>query len=305
MNPRRNKPKRVGAHSLARKLVAEVTQHGLPRDFVKLNAGVQIVSVGTERNTRDCLTLFIRWLRKERGKDWHQHSARDITDYLNLRSQFVRQSTLDGDRLALQRVLNRPIPYVVAKIPTPLEVRAYLPIQVTTLCANAVPDLSLSIALAVDCGVRAAELLSLAPVSKLREDYRPWHPSRFLGREAPFQLFCVVGKGGLKRNVAISKVLADEVKSKLLASPREFVDRQIKVTQFVNLLGGHRLSRQFTELSKATLEFSNGFHGLRHSYARRRIAELQLAGLNFKEALLALSSEVGHFSTANTLTYLR
>ncbi len=305
MNAKNSRPKRRGANSLARSVVAKVTKHGVSRDLVGKLENITIVGVGTERNTRGCVKRFIQWVRAEQHKDWSAVTESDVNAYLPMKSEKVKQATLDGDRLALQRVLTFDIPYVVAKIPTLIVPRAYLSIQVAVLCRFADDDLSLSIAIAADGGLRAKELLTLAPTDLLQEDDRLWHPARFTGRTEPFEIFCVAGKGGLNRNVAISKSLANQIHQRRLDGPRDFTDREVEGMQYFDLMGGQRLSHYFSKHSLSLLGFSTGLHGLRHHFAQRRMLELQAAGLTWDEALNVLDNELGHFSLTNTKKYLR
>lgn len=51
--------------------------------------------------------------------------------------------------------------------------------------------------------------------------------------------------------------------------------------------------------------FSNGGHGLRHSYAQERMAELQQRGMRYDQAKATVAQEVGHFDKETTEAYLR
>jgi integrase len=53
------------------------------------------------------------------------------------------------------------------------------------------------------------------------------------------------------------------------------------------------------------LGFSNGGHGLRHSYAQERVAELQQQGMRYDQAKATVAQEVGHFDKDTTEAYLR
>lgn len=52
------------------------------------------------------------------------------------------------------------------------------------------------------------------------------------------------------------------------------------------------------------LGWSRGAHGVRHSYAQERMAELQ-RGLRYDDALEVVSQELGHFRPGITREYLR
>lgn len=51
--------------------------------------------------------------------------------------------------------------------------------------------------------------------------------------------------------------------------------------------------------------FSNGGHGLRHSYAQERMNELQQQGMRYDQAKGTVAQEVGHFDKETTEAYLR
>jgi integrase len=53
------------------------------------------------------------------------------------------------------------------------------------------------------------------------------------------------------------------------------------------------------------LGFSNGGHGLRHSYAQERMAELQQQGMRYDQAQVTVAQEVGHFDKDTIEAYLR
>ena len=152
---------------------------------------------------------------------------------------------------------------------------------------------------------RAGELLTLASPTLVHEDRRNWCPQRFAGRASPYEVFTVTGKGGLKRQVAVSKILAIEVWKRQLPAPRVVEDREANVVKHFDLLGGQAFSQAFSAHSKNTLGFSNGAHSLRHTFAIRRMIKLQIDGMDWDEAIQVLANELGHFSKTNTLCYLR
>ena len=57
--------------------------------------------------------------------------------------------------------------------------------------------------------------------------------------------------------------------------------------------------------AKRVLGWSEGAHGLRHSYAQERLRELQRQGLRWEYALETVSQEMGHFRPQITEVYLR
>jgi hypothetical protein len=128
--------------------------------------------------------------------------------------------------------------------------------------------------------------------------------NRFTGR-ADAVRYTVVGKGGLIREIAIPRPLAIQLEARRLPAPILVTDRQVYYTQYYELGGGKGWSASFLAASLRELEWSTGAHGLRHSYAQERVAELQHCGIDYPEALEVVSQEMGHFRSDITEVYLR
>ncbi|WP_232525483.1 hypothetical protein [Pseudoalteromonas sp. 1_2015MBL_MicDiv] len=112
------------------------------------------------------------------------------------------------------------------------------------------------------------------------------------------------GKGGLIRDVLIPNALATQLEQRRLAQPITVRDREINYLQRYDIGGGHKWSCSFSKASNRVLFFSNGAHGLRHSYAQERMNELQKLGLSRLLALETVSQELGHFRAEITLAYI-
>nr|WP_229651935.1 hypothetical protein [Vibrio parahaemolyticus] len=71
-----------------------------------------------------------------------------------------------------------------------------------------------------------------------------------------------------------------------------------------NIAGGHKFSDAFSKASSRALGFSNGAHGLRHSYAQNRYEQL---ANHFEriDVMTIISQELGHFRPDITEVYLR
>ena len=67
----------------------------------------------------------------------------------------------------------------------------------------------------------------------------------------------------------------------------------------------YTLFRATSAAAKRVLGWSEGAHGLRHSYAQERLQELQRQGLRWEYALETVSQEMGHFRPQITEVYLR
>lgn len=196
------------------------------------------------------MVRFVRSCRELYGLDWGEATPEHAKLYLNDRSKELKQKSLDAARQSLQRVFGQRIPYVRSELLTALRPRAYQSEHIAALVACATPELALSIRISADAGLRAQELCSLAMADELAESDRDWTPQRFVGRANSIEKFVVHGKGGLRRTVAVSKVIAEELKQRRLQQPRKVVDREIFIQQRFDLLAGQNLSREFSEHSK-------------------------------------------------------
>ncbi|MFA0098407.1 integrase, partial [Vibrio splendidus] len=70
-----------------------------------------------------------------------------------------------------------------------------------------------------------------------------------------------------------------------------------------DVLGGERFSSAFSKASKEALGWSHGAHGLRFSYAQRRMDE-ELLELPYTEGKEVVSQELGHFREEITERYI-
>ncbi|WP_246175597.1 hypothetical protein [Pseudoalteromonas rhizosphaerae] len=147
------------------------------------------------------------------------------------------------------------------------------------------------------------ELLTIAKVSERKADIRPALDSKWLVREGC--IYTVKGKGGLIRDVLIPSALATQLEQRRLTQPMTVRDREINYLQRYDIGGGHKWSCSFSKASNRALFFSNGAHGLRHSYAQERMDELKNLGLSRTTALETVSQELGHFRAEITEVYLR
>jgi integrase len=116
--------------------------------------------------------------------------------------------------------------------------------------------------------------------------------------------YTVHGKGGLIREVRIPIPLAQRLERTRLTEARIVKDRGINYQQLYGIGGGQPWSKSVSAASKGALGWSNGAHGLRHTYAQERMAVLQRQ-LTRKQALAVVSQEMGHFRPEITEVYLR
>src|SRR5260221_7574101 len=85
----------------------------------------KIHSLGTERNFTQALTLFTKWLQKNKRGDLKCATVQIAKDYLEERGQQVAQKTLDQDRQALQLYLATKLPVIKSELTQALKSRAY------------------------------------------------------------------------------------------------------------------------------------------------------------------------------------
>ncbi|MEH6454833.1 MAG: site-specific integrase [Cocleimonas sp.] len=164
----------------------------------------------------------------------------------------------------------------------------------------------LAILLMRDAGLRVHEMYSLRRVNEGKPvtAQRDWRADRHLHRSEGVK-YIVTGKGGLTREIVISKGLADRLEKLRNEKPIKVKDRGVNYRQRYNLLAGNSLSKAFTRSSKRELGFSTGAHGFRHSYAQSRMSVLLSNGLSAKNAKHIVSQELGHMRASITNTYLR
>lgn len=268
---------------------------------------LKLASQGTERNYEQALTGFAKFLKDagfEKGlkKELNTTTAKM---YLEARSGEVGQKTLDLDRQALQAVLGEKLETIKSEHQQVLESRAYTHDQVNLVAAAQSEKHSLATLIAENSGLRAHELLTLKRADERPADtHREYRADRFAGR-GDIVRYTVEGKGGLCREVALSKDLADKLEARRFDTPKQIYDRGIGYKQQYDIGGGKKWSDSFSKASDRELGWSNGAHGVRHEYAQSRMNELQSNGYIYKDALEVVSQEMGHFRPEITEVYLR
>jgi integrase len=288
--------------------VRALAAHGTPRHG---HAGDgKIHSLGTERNYEQALKGAVEFIQARKLGDLRGLTRDTALAYLEFRSAQVGQKTLDLDRQALQAVLGEKLPVIPSELDQVLTSRAYTAPQVRLVAAAQSPRHQLATLLAANAGLRAHELLTLRPVAEQPPTQRPaesarhFRPDRFTGRP-DVVLYTVVGKGGLCREIALDRPLADRLEAVRLPEPRTVYDRGIRYTPHYDLGGGKAWSDSFSRAAQRVLGWSAGAHGLRHGYAQARLDTLQGAGRRYEDALAIVSQEMGHFRPDITEVYLR
>ncbi|MDV7106394.1 site-specific integrase [Vibrio sp. TH_r3] len=275
--------------------------------------GNVIESVGTARNYEQALKTCCEYL-----KEFKLGSLREITlekahTYLEIRSQECSQKTIDMDRQAIQAMMQNvthelketeKIDVIKSSIDTIKSSRSYTPEQVSAIIQHQTEHHSLSVQLCYEAGLRAHELLSLRPSGEVNPSPRDVHPNKFSHLPNESKTYTIDGKGGLIREVQIPNHLSERLEERRLDTPTTVIDRGINYESHYNIAGGHKFSDSFSKASSRALGYSNGAHGLRHSYAQNRYEQL---ANHFKriDVMTIISQELGHFRPDITEVYLR
>ena len=295
--PRFRAPQAQAEHAVARKLALGTGRHDHRNDG-------RIHSLGTARGYGQALKGFADYLREHRLGDLPGATDQEARQYLAERSHQVGQKTLDLDRQAIQMHLGLRLEVVRSDRESALSTRSYTPAQVARIASAQSETNGLATRLAYHAGLRAHELLTLRPAGeRSASGHRQWSADRFAGREGV--RYTVVGKGGLVREVLLTRELAVAVEARRLEEPRLVVDRGVQYVQCYTIGGGRSWSQSFSSASRRELGFSNGGHGLRHSYVQERMDVLQRRGMAYEQARATVAQEVGHFAGETTEAYLR
>lgn len=271
----------------------------------------QVKSLGTTRTYSEGLARAAEWLSENHLPDLREMTPQLAQDFLTQRATAVGQKTLDRDRQSIQSLLHHQgklaakdrLPIIRAMRQQVLSSRNYTNEQVQRIIERMAPHNALATELAYASGLRAHELLTLSPLADRQPDVRPADPEKFCGREGV--RYTVEGKGGLCREVLIPTPLAERLEACRRDEPIQVTDRKVHYLSRYNLGGGQPWSKSFSSASLRALGFSNGAHGLRHSYAQQRHYETQLTVGEVERGKRIVSQELGHFRADITDAYLR
>ncbi|TVU70425.1 site-specific integrase [Pseudoalteromonas distincta] len=251
--------------------------------------------------------LAITKIAKDLGVDRLKHITKEkAEEYLkNSKDGYASQKSIDRNRRALSIALGHDLKRVTAISEQKLSTRAYASNQIKEITNSMNDRNSLAVRIAHNAGLRAHELLTLKKINEgEKTKTRTWDQKRFVGREGVTYL--VTGKGGLTREVMLSKSLSNELEDRRLSSPKTTMDRGVNYLQRYDIGGGNALSASFTRASQRSLTFSHGLHGVRHRYAQERLDEIKDAlKVNHDIARDILAQELGHFRGDITEVYLR
>ncbi len=270
-------------------------------------------SLGTARDFQQCLKLAAEWMQENKFGSLRDMTKEQAISYLEQRAEEVGQKTLDQDRQAIQKMqqaltheLNpeENLPVIKSEKEQILEARAYTEEQMQAIATAQSAKNALATEISYASGVRAHELLNIRKLEERAPSDRPARSEKFSGRPEGV-LYTVKGKGGLVRVVSLPKDLSERLEATRREKVVTVIDRGIAYRSRYDIGGGQSWSRSFSRASTKVLGFSNGAHGLRHSYAQDRMEELRLSGMDRPSSLEVVSQEMGHFRPDITETYLR
>lgn len=262
-----------------------------------------IQSIRSQNDTAYALAKIADDLEVQRIKHITPEMAKE---YIKTKqANFASQKSLDRDRKALSIALHIDIKRVSAISDQMLSCRSYNREQLKAITSSMSDKNALGVKIAYDAGLRAHELITLKNIDEgEKTTARTWTEDRFQGRDGVRYL--VTGKGGLVREVLISKSLSRQLEATRLEQPKKRVDRAVNYLQRYDIGGGNNLSASFTRAAKRVLGFSHGLHGTRHTYAQERIDEMKrIFKATHDDARDVVAQELGHFRGDITETYLR
>jgi len=276
-----------------------------------LNDAGAIKSVGSFRNYKQALTQIAQNFKDNGLPSINNLTPELATQYLVDRATQVEQPTLNLERQAMQKVMQHynnqlaakeTLPVIKSELQTIQASRAYTPEQMREIATHQTPHNAIATEIAYASGLRAHELFTIRPISERAPDERPAHEAKFSGREGVS--YCVTGKGGLVREIQLPRELSERLEGYRLPEPEKVTDRGVHYERSYKIGGGNAWSASFTRASQNAHGWSNGAHGMRHTYAQERMSELQREHPR-EEALRIVSQEMGHFRPEITEVYLR
>lgn len=266
----------------------------------------QIHSVRTAQAYSQALSGFTQFIQEHNLGGLKDANPEIAQAYLSERQETgLSQSTLDRDRQAIQCHLQQTLDRVAALEKTDLATRSYTPEQIREIADNQNVRNALATEIAYSAGLRGHELQTLQRADeRAASTHREWSCDRFAGRNG--ERYTVRGKGGLIREVQIPRDLAESLEAtRFVGGPKDITDRGVNYKQQYDIGAGKNWATSFSRVSQNQLGWSNGAHGVRHTYAQERMGELQREGFNYKKALGTVAQELGHFSPHTTEAYLR
>jgi len=277
----------------------------------ELNEAGAISSVGTFRNYEQALTQIAQSFKDAGLPSINNLTPQQAKEYLSDRATQVKQPSLNLERQAMQKVMQHynhalgpkeTLPVIKSELQTIKSSRAYTTEQTREVISHQTPHNAISTEIAHIAGLRAHELLTIKPIAERAPDTRPSHEAKFEGREGVS--YTVAGKGGLRREIQLPQNLSERLEEYRLPEPKKVTDRGVYYEPIYAVGGGNAWSASFTRASQQAHGWSNGAHGMRHTYAQERMSQLQREHPR-DDALRIVSQEMGHFRPEITEVYLR
>jgi integrase len=285
--------------------IRALSVHGVSRaELGDLNTAA-IRSIATENGYSSAIRQYHQWLDAYRLSPREVQTTGMLLEFLDEYRKRASQASVDHMRLALEKCYSVKLGHIESCLPKVVRGRAYHFSEIERILAHLTPRNQLSVLLCADAGLRAHECATLFPRQYGEPSpHRNWRSERFAGRN-DYEVFLVKGKGGLVREVAVSRPIADAIGQTRRPEPQTITDRGIHHPDcYFDLASGQALSGSFTDASQKALGWSLGLHGLRHSFAQERLKVL-IRTLGSQRALLVLSTELGHFRESIGFTYQR
>lgn len=302
----KSKSKHSKQKRIANSLIMDKTALGFSKEQAKDKHLDVIRSLNTANKYKAHVLRFLEFLSGNRLPASGPFHVEHMQEFLfELAEEERDQRYIDSSKRALDVTFSVKLSRVESEVPIILESRSYSFSEVEQVLNFQTPRNRFATELCFAAGLRAHEALTLRRGEELAPSpHRTWDMGRFTAL-SNYKIYTVEGKGGLCRNVAIPLALAERLERRRLAAPVKCEDRGIFYESVYDIGGGQALSQSFTTASKRALGFSNGFHGLRHAYAKKRLADLIGSGLDTEYAMKILSEELGHFRVEIVLAYLR
>ena len=302
----KSKPKHSKIKRIANALIVMKTAFGISKEQAKDEHLDVIRSLNTANKYKEHVLRFLEFLSANRLPASGPFHIEHMQEFLFVLSEDEHdQRYIDSSKRALDVTFGVKLNRVESEVPIILKSRSYSYVEVDQVLKYQTPKNRFATELCFAAGLRAHETLTLRRGEELAPSpHRTWDRGRFTAL-SNYKIYTVEGKGGLCRNVAIPLVLAERLEKLRLAAPVKYQDRGIFYESAYDIGGGQALSQSFTTASQKALGFSNGFHGLRHAYAKKRLADLIRSGLDTEYAMKILSEELGHFRVEIVLAYLR
>lgn len=296
-----------------REAAKHISTHGASRDQTR-HSPYATSAVRTEENFKESMKSLINHMKEHKlGGIWDIN--KDIANsWLDKRSNKVSQETLNIDRQHINKWLEYKDGEFIDKIESLKEEhgyklkdisRYYTPQQIKKIEQAQTEKHSLATRVAYECGLRAHELNTIARPEEQPASKRNWRNDLNTMKGEDQVKYTVIGKGGLIREIKLSKNTSYRLEQKRRKEAKTIKDRNINYKSRYNIGAGKNWSSSFTRASKRTLGWSKGAHGTRHSYAQERVKTLQQNNYTLQDAKEVVSQEVGHFRLEQTQEYLR